>query len=93
MAKPIEDVELIVLGWVGNDYESLHTIERNVSDDIGRQVPHDGLHRTIEGLSDRGLVDSYPYHPAIGNYEKCRIRASNRNLSMKIGHLDTEFSV
>ena len=73
MVDSLTELEFTVLGWVGNDYESLNTIDKNVIDDMGREVSLVELHDTLVALQSYGLVNSYKYDVAATRYNICPI--------------------
>lgn len=71
MPEPITDIELTVLGWVGNDYEALHTIDTRISEDLRRDVPRSEIHATLLALRSRGLVNAYVHDESTSGYRDC----------------------
>lgn len=68
MDNKLEKRELITLKWISYDYESLHTIVGNVSDDLGRSVSLEELHYLLSVLRLKGFAESYIYSPQDHQY-------------------------
>ena len=69
MPETLTELELVVVGWIGNDYEALHTIDKSVSEDAGREMSHSELHRILLSLQRRGLGDCYFFDRDSWNYK------------------------
>jgi len=61
---------LDVLGRVADDYEAVHTIRGDLERDLGRSVPHSEVASALLHLAELGLVDTFVFDPALGNYRK-----------------------
>jgi hypothetical protein len=69
MVTPISKLEMIVLAWISSDYEALHTIDKNVSEDADRNVQKVELHSILVGLQTRGLAASYTYNEGTTQFD------------------------
>jgi hypothetical protein len=68
MASQLNKLEMTSLYWVSMDYETLETIVGNVSNDYGKIITKELLHKVLVGLRLKGLVESYMYSPANEKY-------------------------
>ena len=66
----LSNLESIVLEWVSYDYEKIQYIRGNISSDYGENVTPSNIHRTLQGLQSKGLVDSFYYSSQNGKFIK-----------------------
>ena len=66
----LSNFELVVLGYVADDYEAVHTIRGDLERDLGRTIADEDLFTALANLARAGLVDTFEYNPIAKTYSK-----------------------
>lgn len=68
MDTTLSQMELTTLVWVSMDYESIETIGKNVSAEIGFTVSEQEIGESLLSLFSKGLVQAYRFESANNQY-------------------------
>jgi hypothetical protein len=60
----VRPLELEVLGWLLNDYESPSSLASDIGRELGRVVSEVEIAEALEGLSARGLAQAFRFDGA-----------------------------
>ena len=68
MDMTLSQMELATLVWVSMDYESIASISKNISEEIGFSVADEEISESLLALFSKGLVQAYRYESKNNQY-------------------------
>jgi len=64
----MDKLSKLVLFWVSNDYETVNTIQENISEDFGSDLSPDKINDVLNSLYQKELVGCFEYDKANGRF-------------------------